>query len=191
MTTMLDSFWRDFRMNESSNRWFAAIMVLAVGIGVGRMLLPPQPLPRAFAITSQADETFAICTAPIDVANGIEGIFILDFATGDITGGVLNAASGMFATSYKWNVLGDLGFQPGQAKNPKFLLVAGSAELRPNPRIGRRPLAPSVIYVTDCTTGATAAYGIPWSPQQANASAPVMSELVPLDVARPRGAVAP
>ena len=178
-------------MTGSSHRWVAPVATLAVGIGVGWLLAPQRELPKAFAITSQADESFAICTAPIDATNGIEGIFVLDFATGDLTGGLLNANSGMFATSYKWNVLGDLGFQPGQAKNPRFLLVAGQAELRPNPRIGRRQLAPSVIYVTDCTTGATAAYGIPWSPQQANAAGPVMSELVPLDVARPRGPVAP
>ena len=175
--------------------WIVAGALLAggvvVGMPLGWRLASSRELPKAFAITSQADETFAICTAPIDMANGVEGIFVLDFATGDLTGGVLNAGSGMFATSYKWNVLGDLGFQPGQAKNPRFLLVAGSAELRPNPRLGRRQMAPSVIYVTDCTTGATAAYGIPWSPQQANAATPMMSELVPLDVARPRGAVAP
>ena len=175
--------------------WIVAGALLAggvvVGMPLGWRLASSRELPKAFAITSQADETFAICTAPIDMANGVEGIFVLDFATGDLTGGVLNAGSGMFATSYKWNVLGDLGFQPGQAKNPRFLLVAGSAELLPNPRPGRRQMAPSVIYVTDCTTGATAAYGIPWSPQQANAATPMMSELVPLDVARPRGAVAP
>jgi hypothetical protein len=166
-------------MTESTRRSLGAFTLLAAGIAVGWGLAPRRDLPQAFAITSQADDTFAICTAPIDMANG------------DLTGGVLNAGSGMFATSYKWNVLGDLGFQPGQAKNPRFLLVAGSAELRPNPRLGRRQLAPSVIYVTDCTTGATAAYGIPWAPQQSNAAAPVMSELIPLDVARPRGAVAP
>lgn len=178
-------------MTGSFRRLIVTIVALVVGAFVGLGLAPRRDLPKAFAITSQADESFAVCTAPIDMANGIEGIFVLDFATGDLTGGVLNAGSGLFGTSYKWNVLGDLGFQPGQAKNPRFLLVAGSAELRPNPRIGRRQLAPSVIYVTDCTTGATAAYGIPWSPQQANASAPVLSEMVPLDVARPRGAVAP
>lgn len=168
--------------------WSRAVVVacLAVGAIVGWGVASRQPLPTAFAITAQADETFAICTAPIDAANGIEGVFILDFLTGDLTGGVLNAASGTFLTSYKWNVLNDLGFQAGQAKNPKFLLVSGHAELRPNPRFGRRQMARSVIYVTDCTTGATAAYGIPWSPQQGNASSPIVSELVPLDVARPR-----
>jgi len=172
-------------MTGSFRRLIVTIVALVVGAFVGLGLAPRRDLPKAFAITSQADESFAVCTAPIDMANGIEGIFVLDFATGDLTGGVLNAGSGLFGTSYKWNVLGDLGFQPGQAKNPRFLLVAGSAELRPNPRIGRRQLAPSVIYVTDATTGVTVAYGIPWNARQAGG--PMAGEFVPLDIARPRG----
>ena len=49
-------------------------------------------------------------------------------------------------------------------------------------------MAPSVLYVTDAATGVTVAYGIPWSSQQApGAGGPVMAELVPLDIARPRG----
>ena len=175
-------------MKDFFRTWAIALIFLGIGAMIGWCLTTRHAPPTAFAITAQSDETFAICTAPIDAANGIEGIFILDFLTGDLTGGVLNAATGTFLTSYKWNVLNDLGFQAGQAKNPKFLLVAGQAELRPNPRLGRRQMAPSVVYVTDCTTGTTAAYGIPWSPQQGNASKPVASELVPLDVARPRGA---
>lgn len=168
-----------------------AAMLVGMGIAAGWALTPPPSLPKALAITSQADESFAVCTAPVDMANGIEGIFVLDFATGDLTGGVLSAGSALFGTSYKRNVLVDLGFQPGQAKNPRFLLVAGQAELRPNPRLGRRQFAGSVLYVTDCTTGATAAYAIPWSPQQSSATAPVAAELVLLDVARPRGPAAP
>jgi hypothetical protein len=168
-----------------------ASVLLVAGLLTAAVVTPSRGLPGAFAIDSQADDSFAICTAPVDVANSIEGIFVLDFATGDLTGGVLNAASATFGTSYKRNVLNDLGFQPGQAKNPRFLLVAGQAELRPNPRLGRRQFAASVIYVTDCTTGATAAYAIPWSPQQAAAAAPAAAELVLLDVARPRGLAVP
>lgn len=47
-------------------------------------------------------------------------------------------------------------------------------------------MAPSVLYVTDCSSGATVAYGIPFGPQQgvaAGASLP----LLPLDLAQPRG----
>ena len=46
-------------------------------------------------------------------------------------------------------------------------------------------MAQSVLYVTDVSTGVTVAYGIPWNSQMA--AAPGMSELVPLDIAKPRG----
>jgi len=48
-----------------------------------------------------------------------------------------------------------------------------------------------VLYVTDVSTGVTAAYAIPWVVQQARV--PGRAELVLLDIARPRGggAVAP
>jgi len=135
------------------------------------------PLPRAFAVTSQADGAFAVCTAPLDAA--AEGFFMLDFETGDLSGGVLSPGTSQFAAAYKYNVLKDLGFKPGQAKNPKFLLVSGVADLRR----GNTPFASSVLYVTDSSTGTTAAYGIPWNSQQPQLVAP----LVLLDVARPRG----
>ena len=48
-------------------------------------------------------------------------------------------------------------------------------------------MAQSVLYVTDAATGVTVAYGIPWNPQQTAAAGAVMAELMPLDVARPRG----
>ena len=157
----------------------AAAACLLVGVMIGGRLGESPRLPAVFAVTSQADDSFAVCTVPLDV--GVEGFFMLDFETGDLSGGVLNPATSQFGALYKHNVLKDLGFKPGQVKNPKFLLVAGLADLR---RAGNASLAQSVLYVTDSTTGTTVAYGIPWSMQQPQVAAP----LVPLDIARPRGA---
>jgi hypothetical protein len=154
-------------------------MLVGAGVVCGRLLAPPAVLPLVQAVTAQADGSFAVCTVPIDGAT--EGFFMLDFETGDLSGGVLNPATSQFGALYKHNVLKDLGFKPGQVKNPKFLLVAGLADLR---RAGNASLAQSVLYVTDSTTGTTVAYGIPWSMQQPQVAAP----LVPLDIARPRGA---
>jgi hypothetical protein len=156
-----------------------AVVLLAVAGGamLGSRWGSPDRLPRVSAVTSQSDESFAVCTVPLDV--GVEGFFMLDFETGDLSGGVLNPNTSQFAGSYKHNVLKDLGFKAGQAKNPKFLLVSGVAELRR----GNTTFASSVLYVTDSSTGTTVAYGIPWNAQQAALAAP----LVPLDVARPRG----
>jgi hypothetical protein len=141
------------------------------------------PLPKASAVTSLSHESFAVCTAPVE--SNLEGFFILDFETGDLTGGVLNQNTSKFGVAYRHNVLKDLGFKPGKVKNPKFLLVPGQANFGGG---GGGRLAQSVLYVTDAATGVTVAYGIPWSTQQApGAAGPVLAELVPLDIARPRG----
>jgi len=162
----------------------AAVAVVGVLVG-GRWFAEPsarwQGLPVAHAVSANSDEAFAVCTAPIDA--GTEGFFVLDFQTGDLSGGVLNQSTGTFTGAYRCNVLGDLGFEPGAAKNPRFLLVSGMSNLR---RSQTGPLGQSVLYVTDSSTGRTVAYGIPWSPQQAQKG--FASELVLLDTANPRGA---
>jgi len=140
-------------------------------------------LQKVQAMGSLADDAFAVCTVPID--GSIEGFFILDFETGDLSGAVLNQNTSKFAASYKKNVLVDLGFKPGQAKNPKFLLVSGVADLRRGR--GGVNYAQSVLYVTDSSTGATVVYGIPWNPQQAQVGTPFVAELILLDKANPRG----
>jgi len=147
-----------------------------LGLEVGARVAPP----KIQALTSLADESFAVCTVPL---GGVEGFFILDFETGDLSGGVINPATGRFTGAYKHNVLQDLGFKAGQAKNPRFLLVSGAAELQ---AAGAAQFAPAVLYVTDSSTGTTVAYGIPFNPQQA-AATPFMEKLQLLDVARPRG----
>lgn len=148
-----------------------------IALAVGR-LMTPVPV---HALTALADESFAVCTVPLGV--GVEGLFMLDFETGDLSGGVINPTTGKFAGAYKHNVLQDLGFKAGQAKNPRFLVVSGAAELQAG---GAATFAPSVLYVTDSSTGVTAAYAIPFTAQQALAT-PFMAKLELLDVARPRG----
>jgi hypothetical protein len=152
----------------------------AVGAACGSARHPAAPLPRAAAMTSLSHESFAVCTTPIDAT--VEGFFILDFETGDLTGGVLNQNTSKFGVSYRSNVLKDLGFKPGKVKNPKFLLVPGMATF--GGTAGSR-MAQSVLYVTDAATGVTVAYGIPWNAQQPPSGGPV--ELVALDKAAPRG----
>lgn len=141
-----------------------------------------RPLPRAQAMSSLADGSFAVCTAAVDM--NTEGVFILDFETGDLNGGVLNPNTAKFTSTFRYNVLKDLGFKPGQVKEPRFLLVPGRQAFSGN--AGNR-MGQSVLYVTDASTGVTVAYGIPWNPQQSNAAKPVVAELLPLDIARPRG----
>jgi hypothetical protein len=170
--------------------WLIAAVTVGLGLGglVGRISGQRQTsrpvMPVVQAMTAMTDENFAVCTATLSggLGGGTEGFFLLDFLTGDLSGGVLNPTTSTFGVSYRHNVLADLGFQPGQAKDPRFLLIAGQADLRR----GRAPLAPTVLYVTDCSSGTTVAYGIPFSAQKSGVPVGPMP-LVPLDVARPRG----
>jgi hypothetical protein len=144
-------------------------------------------LPVAHAITSMANEKFAVCTTTMDGVT--DGFFLLDFETGDLTGGVLNQNSAKFTVAYRQNVLKDLGFKPGQVKAPQFLMVPGLISFAGN---AGNQFAQSVIYVTDASTGVSVAYGIPWTTQGSNGpTRGGVLDLKPLDVARPRGGVAP
>jgi len=165
-----------------------AVTVAAFGAGlfVGRGGVSATSLPVARAMSSLVDESFAVCTTSMDGMT--DGFFLLDFETGDLTGGVLNQNSAKFTVSYRHNVLKDLGFKPGQVKNPRFLMVPGRIAFTGN--AGNR-VAQSVIYVTDAATGVTVAYGIPWSAQQGVGGRAGVAELTPLDIARPRGGAAP
>jgi len=137
---------------------------------------------RAQAAAAAVEESFAVCTTP--VGDGMEGLFMLDFETGDVSGGVLNQNTAKFTVGYRHNVLKDLGFKAGKVKHPKFLLVPGQVTFM-GPRANQ--LAQSVLYVTDVSTGVTAAYGMPWTPAAATAAGAGVNPLLLLDVVRPRG----
>jgi hypothetical protein len=162
--------------SASALAW-GALVLLAGGVAVGSWLRRPQP---AHAVSSLVEESFAVCTALID--DGIEGFFILDFETGDLSGGVLGQTPLKFTRSYRHNVLKDLEIKGGKVKSPRFTLLSGMAAVGGPAGMN---MSPSVLYVTDVSTGVTVAYGIPWNSQMANA--PGMAELVPLDIAKPRG----
>jgi len=155
--------------------WAAA---LAAGFVIGAWLAPAGDR-RVFAVTSQAENSFAVCTTPLE--GGTEALFILDFDTGDLSGGVLDGDTSKFGATFRHNVIKDLGLKPGKLKNPRFTLVSGVANLG----AAAATLAQSVLYVTDANTGVTIAYGIPWNPQGGGRAA--LAPLVPLDKVAPRG----
>lgn len=158
-----------------------AVVILAAAAAGGLLTATLVPPTRVAAVTALSQDSFAVCTAPVD--SGLEAIFVLDFETGDLTGSVLNQATSRFGVGFRYNVLKDLEFK--KVKDPKFLLVPGQAVFAGN-AAGR--MAPTVLYVTDAATGVTAAYGIPWNSQQvAGGAAPAVQPLVPLDIIRPRG----
>ena len=97
----------------------------------------------------------------LDISSLSEGIFFLDFLTGDLQCAVLYK-NGLWGASFVANVFPDLGINQG-TKKPNFLMVTGAWEgLRGGG--GGQP-GRSVVYVVDSTTGSFAVYGVPWNRQ--------------------------
>ncbi len=122
-------------------------------------------------------ENFAIATGPLD--NEVEAVYFLDFLTGDLKAAVLNINTATFTSFYTHNILQDMGVDP--AKNPRYLMVTGVADLRRVAGSNVRPGA-SVVYIAELTTGKIAAYAVPWSPDLHKRGTPFQGQLMPLDV---------
>lgn len=154
--------------NWKQNPMLWLVIGLVVGVAVGGFC-PHAPL---HATATDRFDTFAISTGFVD--EGIEAIYFLDFLTGDLRAAVLSKqVPSRFNAFYERNIIQDLGVDP--AKNPRYLLVTGMADIR---RGGSR-MQPSaaVVYVAEITTGQVAAYAIPWN-AQGHASGQVVKEAI-------------
>lgn len=138
---------------------------------------------QVHAATASTGETFAMATGAID--EDVEGLFVLDFITGELQCAVLNYRTGRFTSVFRRdNVQADLGVDP--AKRPKYLMTTGMINF-PRGASAARP-GNSVVYVMDTSTGAFAAYAIPWRRELASIGRPQASAMILMDVGRARTA---
>ncbi len=149
-------------------------LVLGVGMLIGSLAtrvadqgggvtFPAVPL---HASATDSGETFAMATGLI--TDGVEGVFFLDFLTGDLQCWVLNNRTGQMGGHFRHNISGDLGIIQG--KKPRFLMVTGVAPIvRASSAV--RP-ADSIVYVADATSGNFAAYALPFNRNAFNSNAP-------------------
>jgi len=146
-------------------RPFAIGVGLGLLIGVGMLagstltasLNPFAADSRLHALATHGNDSMVVATGPID--EGVEGMFILDAITGDLTCQVLNPRTGTLAGLYRRNVSSDLGTEQG--KTPKYLMVMGAIELRQS--ISNVKPANSIVYVADANSGRYVAYLLPWN----------------------------
>ena len=126
------------------------------GVWIGRSQpTPSAPLPLLHASTAATSSTMAVATGQVGV--DAEGIFFLDFITGDLQCLVYYPRIGVFGARYFTNVLQHL---PGGGRNSQFLMVTGTA-IPTGFSVGPRP-GNCLVYITDATSGMFAAYAIPW-----------------------------
>jgi len=137
-------------------------LLIGIGMMIGAVVVTrqsaqdielPLQLPAQLQATATSSaSTFAIATG---LVSETEGIFFLDFLTGDLQFMVLNK-NGLWGARFVANVFQDLDVQA--TKKPNFLMVTGAYS-------GLRGAGKSVVYVVDSTTGSFAVYGVPWNRQ--------------------------
>jgi hypothetical protein len=150
-------------------------------VGPTELVLPETAL---HATATHGGDTLAVATGPVD--DEMEGLFVLDYVTGELQCTVLNYRSATFNAIFKTNVLKDLGVDATR-KRPQYLMVTGQSRF-PRAGPGGR-LALTVVYVVDENTGNFAAYGLPWLPEMARAGRPQTGAMIPLDAGNARAAV--
>jgi hypothetical protein len=109
------------------------------------------------AMASHGTDTFAIATGSVD--DDVEGLYTLDFLTGDLQCFVINPRTGKFGGWFKTNVASHLGVEKG--KKPSYLLATGLINVQGYG--GNQRPAHSLCYVVDANTGDVAAFSFPWA----------------------------
>ncbi len=162
------STWRKIRR---PGIWLSGLgtgLLVGIGMMIGAVVVTrhsasdtevPLHLPAQLQATATSSaSTFAIATGLI--SNSTEGVFFLDFLTGDLQCVVLYK-NGLWGARFVANVFQDLDINA--TKKPNFLMVTGTWEgLR---GAGGGQPGRSVVYVVDSTTGSFAVYGVPWNRQ--------------------------
>lgn len=124
------------------------------------------------ASASHGSDTFAIATGPVD--EDVEGLYTLDFLTGDLHCFVINPRNGNFGGMFKANVANVLKVERG--KKPSYLLATGTINVGGGGYGGGRPAA-SVCYVVDANTGQVAAFSFPWAKAATSAGVTQATEM--------------
>ena len=140
-------------------------LLIGVGMLVGALVATNHrtsatqvPEELLHAVATHGSDSLAMATGPI--SDGVEGVFFLDFLTGDIRCQVINPRFGGLGGVFYHNVAADLGVE--KAKKQSFLLCTGVANLKTTGGSNFK-FADSVVYVADANTGNWAAYLLPWS----------------------------
>lgn len=135
---------------------------------------------KLHAMGAMGSETMAVTTGPVD--EEAEGVFFLDFLTGDLQCFVMNPRAGKFTGWFKTNVVKDLPVEKG--KKPAYIMVTGA--WNPTRGGGNARPAQSVVYVCDTNTGVFAAYSFPWVKGTSSTLQTQASPMITLDGGRAR-----
>lgn len=141
---------------------------LGVGLIGGLCTAYFWPHEPAYALATDRSAKYALVTSP--AGSQMEGVFLLDFLTGNLQGRVLNIRNATFTRSYFRNIAADFELDP--KTEPQWAIVSGTGQLSATRGV---TWATGVIYVAELTTGKVIAYAYPFTETQ------VVQEPVPLE----------
>ncbi len=133
---------------------------MAVGVVAGLCIAYFWPHEPALAFATDRGAKFALATGPAGPPD-LEGVFLLDFSTGNLQGHVLNARVGTFTRSYIRNIYADFGLDA--KTSPQWSIVTGSGTLAAS---AGTQWGACLVYVAELTTGKVIAYGFPFAETQ-------------------------
>lgn len=142
----------------------------------------PLPATPLYATAAVNGDSMAVATGLID--EDVEGLFALDFLTGELSCTVLSPRTGKFNAVFRTNIARDLPVN--RQKSPQYLLVTGMTSFTRGVALARPGL--SVVYVVDANTGNFAAYGVPWRRDFSKSGRPQAGTLTLLDMGSARTA---
>jgi hypothetical protein len=158
-----------------SSRWAYLGFGLVIGLIVGLNLEGLWPSMPLHASATHGIDKFAIATGLVD--GSVEALYFLDFLTGDLRAAVINPKTGKFNSFFTRNIAADFG---GAGRNSGYLLVTGSVNM---PRGANSfQYSQSIVYVAEASTGAVAAYTIPWNSSLQASGKTQNGDFRPLDV---------
>ena len=123
------------------------------------------------ADTAAAGKSMAMATGPID--EDIEGLFVLDYLTGDLYCWVLGPA-GNWMGEFKTNVVAEFG-GVDKGKSPEYIMTTGM--IRPGGTTGQGKPANTVCYVGDANSGKVLAFSLVWNRTASRSGTPQVGTL--------------
>lgn len=143
---------------RSNDRFVWLVLGLLAGVAIASVW-PHEPVQ---ASSADRNQKFAMITTPI--GGGYEGVFILDFLTGRLTGAVLGRVRNggtEFINFYARNVAED--FEVAGNGEAHYAISGGVAEIQGK---GGIQWGNSAIYVSEMNSGKVAAYAVPFKISQ-------------------------
>ncbi|MEM6365631.1 MAG: hypothetical protein AAF745_14475 [Planctomycetota bacterium] len=126
-------------------------------------------MPTLDATAAVSSEKFSMATGLISATS--EGLFVLDHNSGLLQCSVIYPRLGKVLGMFTCNVADALG----TGKGTQYLMTTGLVDM---PSSNNNPLASSVIYVLNATTGDYACYYIPFNRAMMNANKPQQGQIV-------------